>query len=102
MWYLWHIECLIRSYLSGKTMWELQLWWKKKFQYSDIIQNLKNDYIKFEKCNEYKKLGKLQKGKREEKNILQDNKPIYTWYCASGVVNHLEWKCSQCHLCFDL
>ena len=75
---------------------------KKKFQYSDIIQNLKNDYIKFEKCNEYKKLGKLQKGKREEKNILQDNKPIYTRYCASGVVNHLEWKCSQCHLCFDL
>lgn len=51
---------------------------KKRFQYSDIIQNLKNDYIKFEKCNEYKKLGKLQKGKRGEKNILQDHKPIYT------------------------
>lgn len=51
---------------------------KKRFQYSDIIQNLKNDYIKFEKCNEYKKLGKLQKGKGEEKNILQDHKPIYT------------------------
>lgn len=40
---------------------------KKRFQYSDIIQNLKNDYNKFEKCNEYKKLGNYKKENEKRK-----------------------------------